>query len=174
MHLSYYSDSDGNYSIEIKGADHRGRWSHNTIIVPMTRCLSVAEPLIMAMSDEALLSTETSTVDKSDQRIVLIVEDNPDVVHYLTRCLKDSYALEIAMDGQEGIDKALATVPHMIVSDVMMPIRDGFDLCETLKADERTSHIPNYPTHCQGRYGVSHRRANPRCWWSDLLSRHSK
>ena len=73
---------------------------------------------------------------------VLIVEDNSDVQQYLVACLQDQYRLRIANDGQEGIDQAIESVPDLIVSDVMMPRKDGYELCDTLKRDQRTSHIP--------------------------------
>ncbi len=73
---------------------------------------------------------------------LLIVEDNPDVRQYLVACLQDSYNLSLAYDGQEGMEMAILQVPDIIVSDVMMPRKDGFELCNTLKLDERTSHIP--------------------------------
>ncbi|MBV6441592.1 MAG: Sensor histidine kinase RcsC [Saprospiraceae bacterium] len=79
---------------------------------------------------------------------ILLIEDNPDVVEYLTACLQHSgdregrYQLNYAYNGQAGIEKALESVPDLIVSDVMMPIKDGFEVLETLKNDERTSHIP--------------------------------
>ena len=73
---------------------------------------------------------------------ILLIEDNPDVVAYLHTCLGEDYRLEYAYNGRAGIEKALETVPDLIVSDVMMPEKDGFEVCETLKNDERTSHIP--------------------------------
>ncbi|MBL7782589.1 MAG: response regulator [Saprospiraceae bacterium] len=73
---------------------------------------------------------------------ILLVEDNPDVVEYLSTCLKEHYYLQFAYNGQAGIDEALENVPDLIVSDVMMPYKDGFEVLETLKNDERTSHIP--------------------------------
>lgn len=80
---------------------------------------------------------------------ILIVEDNPDVVQYLAACLKGPsdhearpYQLDFAYNGQAGIEKALETVPDLIISDVMMPFKDGFEVLEALKNDERTSHIP--------------------------------
>lgn len=74
--------------------------------------------------------------------LLLIIEDNLDVITYLQACLMDRYQISIALDGQEGIDKAIDLVPDLIISDVMMPIKNGFEVCDTLKQDERTSHIP--------------------------------
>ncbi|MBL4663390.1 MAG: response regulator [Flavobacteriaceae bacterium] len=73
---------------------------------------------------------------------LLIIEDNLDVVEYLTSCLETHYNLEFAYNGKAGIEKALEVSPEIIVSDVMMPEKDGFEVCETLKNDERSSHIP--------------------------------
>lgn len=73
---------------------------------------------------------------------LLIVEDNLDVASYLSACLEGDYLIHIAWDGQEGIDYAIEQVPDIIISDVMMPKKDGYELCRTLKNDRRTSHIP--------------------------------
>jgi YesN/AraC family two-component response regulator len=70
------------------------------------------------------------------------VEDNDDVAAYIQTCLGVDYQVIRAENGQVGIDLALAKVPDLILSDVMMPLKDGFALCDILKNDERTSHIP--------------------------------
>jgi signal transduction histidine kinase/ligand-binding sensor domain-containing protein/DNA-binding response OmpR family regulator len=74
--------------------------------------------------------------------IVLIIEDNADVRAYMKEYLVRSYQVIEAHDGAEGIEKAIETIPDLIISDVMMPKKDGFEVCKTLKLDEKTSHIP--------------------------------
>ncbi|MEZ4959028.1 MAG: two-component regulator propeller domain-containing protein [Saprospiraceae bacterium] len=78
----------------------------------------------------------------SGQPQILLIEDNHDVVKYLSAFLEGNYHLSTAANGQEGIDKAIETIPDLIVSDIMMPLKDGFEVCQTLKNDDRTSHIP--------------------------------
>lgn len=73
---------------------------------------------------------------------LLIIEDNPDVITYIESLLEKDFVIETARNGQEGIDKAFETVPDIIISDVMMPEKDGYEVCHILKNDECTSHIP--------------------------------
>lgn len=74
--------------------------------------------------------------------LLLIIEDNQDVVYYLKILLQKQYQLLIAHNGVEGIEKAFEQMPDIIISDVMMPQKDGYQVCEELKKDKRTSHIP--------------------------------
>jgi len=83
----------------------------------------------------------TSPSDES-KPIILIVEDNADLLSYIRDYLDTSYFVIEARDGEEGLREAIKNIPDLVLSDVMMPKMDGFELCRKLKTDERTSHIP--------------------------------
>jgi signal transduction histidine kinase len=73
---------------------------------------------------------------------VLVVDDNADMREYLTRILSDHVQVEAVADGVTALAVAQARVPDLILSDVMMPGLDGFELLETLRADPRTREVP--------------------------------
>ncbi len=73
---------------------------------------------------------------------LLLIEDNPDMLHFLSGMLKNEYTVIKACDGEEGVQKATRYIPDIIISDVMMPSVDGFTVCQILKGHISTSHIP--------------------------------
>ena len=84
-----------------------------------------------------------ATASPADNRpLLLIVEDNEDVAQYIQICLEKDYQTLYAKNGEIGIAVALEAIPDLIISDVMMPVKDGLELTDTLKNDERTSHVP--------------------------------
>ncbi|MCB0565761.1 MAG: response regulator [Phaeodactylibacter sp.] len=105
---------------------------------------SVDAKLTLDSATDASVAATTVVPAISDEQLpsLLIVEDNEDVILHLLHCLGNQYQPIIARNGREGIEKALDQIPDIIISDVMMPEKDGFELCEALKTDERTSHIP--------------------------------
>lgn len=80
--------------------------------------------------------------EKESKPILLVVEDNADVREYVTGALADYYEVITAENGVEGLELALMNIPDVVVSDVLMPVKNGIDLCRELKTDIRTSHIP--------------------------------
>lgn len=81
--------------------------------------------------------------DKEEELpILLVVEDHEEVRQFIKSVWKNKYQVFEAENGRQGIEKALEVVPDLIITDVRMPICDGIELCNTLKTDERTSHIP--------------------------------
>lgn len=80
--------------------------------------------------------------NQPENHTILIVEDNDEVRNYIKTHLKDSYHLLDARDGVEGFSRAVSEMPDLIISDVMMPLMDGLEMCGKLKNDVHTSHIP--------------------------------
>ncbi|MDQ6477217.1 ATP-binding protein [Dyadobacter sp. LHD-138] len=82
-----------------------------------------------------------SYADQNDN-ILLVVDDNRDLRTYLRSIFEKTYQVLEASNGQEGLDLALKVIPDVVISDLMMPIMDGFEFCHALKTNQRTSHIP--------------------------------
>lgn len=74
--------------------------------------------------------------------IVLVVEDNTDMRLFIKGYLEKSYTVIEAENGEDGLQKAIDYIPDLIISDVMMPVMNGIEMCKKLKLDEKTSHIP--------------------------------
>ena len=131
---------------EINAESSHGEGSVFTVLLPITQSapfgsaasLKSPEPVVSAAPLQEVRPVSTTTELPS----LLIIEDNPDIVSYLYASLEDHYELYAASDGQAGIDFALEQVPDLIITDVMMPRKNGYEVCETLKLDPRTSHIP--------------------------------
>ncbi len=118
---------------------------HNDPIIssPLEELVSPDDTLITLLPESKITSPKISqSPPLNDQPSILIVEDNKDVIYYLQTCLHDTYHCEFATNGQEGLNIATAKLPDIIISDIMMPVMDGFQLCATLKKDPRTNHIP--------------------------------
>jgi signal transduction histidine kinase/ligand-binding sensor domain-containing protein/CheY-like chemotaxis protein len=77
-----------------------------------------------------------------EKNIILVVEDSADVRSYIRSAIEPDYQMIEAKDGREGIKKALEIIPDLVISDIMMPGADGYELCRVLKNDVNTSHVP--------------------------------
>ncbi|MCG8614895.1 MAG: response regulator [Desulfobacterales bacterium] len=74
--------------------------------------------------------------------VVLVVDDTEANVDMLVEALGDDYDVMVAMDGEETLEMVEEERPDLILLDIMMPVMDGFEVCERLKADEATRDIP--------------------------------
>jgi len=79
---------------------------------------------------------------KNNRKLVLLVDDNPDIIEYLESLLENEYDLISSYNGKDGIEKAIKYIPDIIISDIMMPKKSGVDLCHHLKNHISTTHIP--------------------------------
>jgi len=129
----------------------QGKGSLFTIKIPITNNAPrvdnselVSTSSIFKPNIAPILSENSQPSNESDKSLplALIVEDNLDVAHYIKICLKGNYQILYAPNGAIGIDMALESIPDIIISDVMMPEKDGFEVCEYLKTHELTDHIP--------------------------------
>lgn len=73
---------------------------------------------------------------------LLLVEDNLALVSFMKSTLESTFEITTAENGQDALDKLVKLKPALIISDVMMPIMNGFELCRKLKSNESTQHIP--------------------------------
>lgn len=131
---------------------HQGKGAEFEVTFPLQHHLDVEEKRVKAPFLTTKIITETPAsvyesqvlMDNKDSDLphILIADDNEDVRTYLASCLKNDYIIEIAKNGQECEDLAFNNTPDLIILDVMMPLKDGFEVCKLLKTDERTSHIP--------------------------------
>ena len=88
-----------------------------------------------------VLTRKTKSINRSDD-CILIVEDNPEVRQYLIELLEPFYCIKTASNGSEGFKKVLELIPSLILSDVMMPVMDGFEFCKKIHSNDLTSTIP--------------------------------
>ena len=85
---------------------------------------------------------EYKEISNSNMPKLLIVDDNNDFRTFLCTCMQNRFEVIQAENGEKAFEIAVNEIPDMIISDVMMPVMDGIQLCKKLKNDVRTSHIP--------------------------------
>lgn len=102
---------------------------------------TLPRPGLEMPSPQRRKNTPSKLKGQKDQHI-LVVDDNPQIRELLKECLQDEYRVSEADDGKSALDQIKQTIPDLIISDVIMPGMDGFDLCRALKTDENFRKIP--------------------------------
>lgn len=125
-------------SIRVSSAPAKG----SSFVVDLPYTLSEdeeTEPVIaFSAADPATEEVETN----ENLPVVLVIEDHAQLRDFIQSTLSGKFTVLTAEDGQAGIEKALSEIPELIITDLMMPSKNGYEVCHTLKKDERTSHIP--------------------------------
>lgn len=142
-----YVSSERNKGTEIIIAIPSGKKDYT--LTELSSCGEISVQLESLQIVEELFSEE---LDQGESKIkqnsspaykhLLIVDDNDELRHFLKNSLKDQYTISEACNGMEGIKKAKAFFPDLVISDVVMPDMDGLEFCRALKEDLETSHIP--------------------------------
>jgi signal transduction histidine kinase/DNA-binding response OmpR family regulator/ligand-binding sensor domain-containing protein len=127
------------------------RGTEFTVTLPLKKIAATLNNIDFINTEEAntkkVNAVTTTAFEHADAHpgkpkpLILLVEDNADVVAYTASCLPD-YRLAVGKDGREGFEIAAEIIPDLIITDVMMPFVDGFELCRQLRHNEYTSHIP--------------------------------
>lgn len=128
-----------------------GKGSEFEVVLPVTQ--NAQDISSGRMESEKLLIHQMTPIDvfEEDQPetmngklkpLVLMAEDNPDVAGYIRDTIRFQYKVKWAPDGEKALQMAFDLIPDLVITDVMMPAKDGFDVCNSLKTDERTDHIP--------------------------------
>lgn len=132
--------------ISVKSIPQQG--SSFTVYLPIAarfpfQAMSTPDSVALTKNKQAFSSPATApSLANNTLPELLIVEDQPGISKYLVKLLSNRYRITLAENGRIGLSLALQQVPDIILSDVMMPEMDGFELCRLLKTDERSSHIP--------------------------------
>ena len=118
---------------------------------------------VFSVHDELLPISCPPASEGAARPRVLIADDNSDMRQYLARLLSELYEVDTVADGHAALRSAHKDPPDLIVSDVMMPILDGFELLKALRAVEETRTISSHPSFSPCRRGITGGRHSGRC-----------
>lgn len=120
----------------IKAENNKENGACFTVTLPLNNTLKIQN------SQSITVKYKLEDAIENDENVVLVIEDNEDVLTYISSVLEPSYKVYSAPNGKLGFEKALELIPDLIISDVMMPVMDGYEACHLIKSDFRTDHIP--------------------------------
>lgn len=116
-----------------------------TIILPYQPATGIDEHTdypARSLKHETVADNITATGITPNAETILVAEDNEQLRQFIELAIGNLYTVLLARNGAEGINMALNSIPNLIITDLMMPEKNGYELCRILKQDERTSHIP--------------------------------
>ncbi len=134
-----------NGSIKVKST--LGEGSCFIINIPVNSYVSdqnkpIIKPLDIIDSEEDQTNLNNKEEDTSSKKIILVIEDDKDLNDFLVAGLSSKFDVINAFNGKEGLKKARKLIPDLILTDIMMPEMDGFELCKLVRKEISLSHIP--------------------------------
>jgi signal transduction histidine kinase/CheY-like chemotaxis protein len=150
--LALVKELVGLHQGEISASSQEGKGTEFRIILPLSKeqpmSASNESRAIQTAKEKTSLNPETRSAkakkvySENNKQSILVVEDNIEVREYIREQLENSYRIEEAGNGAEGLSFAQKQLPDLILTDVMMPEMDGYAFCNKIRGDEKTSHIP--------------------------------
>ncbi|QJD80502.1 hybrid sensor histidine kinase/response regulator transcription factor [Spirosoma rhododendri] len=143
--LSYVSELVELMNGSIRVESQPGQGTTFTVDLPLEPA-TTSSPVEPQPADAAPLNDETDALSETDAQLgrvqILLVEDSDDIAGFVASVLNDEWSVRRARNGKEGIEMALRYGPNLVISDVLMPELDGYELCRQLKENPATSYIP--------------------------------
>jgi CheY-like chemotaxis protein/HPt (histidine-containing phosphotransfer) domain-containing protein len=124
------------------GEGHYERQLLEPLCLVLHALMTRLDSIIGLAEDEVPVTTAASGTGDGDRSSILIIEDSSQMQLFLKSVLADEYLVYVADDGEEGITMAREKMPDIIISDLVMPGKSGYEVCNTLKSDDTTCHIP--------------------------------
>ena len=121
-----------------------GQGSSFTFRLPMVAGMAkeTAEANVVPPGSTSVVLKNPALRDPAELPCVLLIEDNAELRAFVKACMVRQWQVVEASNGEEGVEKALELLPDLVISDIMMPRKDGYAVCNELKTNELTSHIP--------------------------------
>ena len=139
---------------QIKVSSEKGHGTTFFVYIPLGKEHFKTDEYCIAKTDEHTKSYDVvPTINVSEKQepdtdsykrgyTVLIVEDNKDMGQYISSIFQKKYKVLEAENGKSGLDMAVKYIPDIVISDIMMPVMDGFEFCSQLRNNQQTAHIP--------------------------------
>ncbi|RKD13305.1 hypothetical protein BCY91_10885 [Pelobium manganitolerans] len=121
-----------------------GKGTEFSVLLPFEQLSTTTEEIENANFSPEFAAQENDLPKTADENkpLIVVVEDNADFRDYLSFNLRNNYNVVTAVDGEDGWKKILSSHPALVISDINMPHLTGTQLCEKIKTDKRTQHIP--------------------------------
>ena len=130
------------FTIKLSTHDHFYKQSEGIGVEQNTELLALFSEKTSPEPVTDSIKTNEKIIGEKSKNLILIVEDNLDLLNFISHELYQNYEVETAINGDEGYEKALSLMPDLIVTDLMMPVKDGLQLCTEIRNNEITAHIP--------------------------------
>ena len=136
---------------QIHALSTTGQGSEFDLLLPVTRNAKVVSNMrqnfdksfLQNILPQSELEDEDPAAEHDPERaFILVAEDNQDVAGYIRDTIRNQYRVKWAPDGVKALELAVEYIPDLIITDVMMPVKDGYALCNDLKTNPETDHIP--------------------------------